>query len=117
MKLDNTNILYIMDNMYRTDKTEVSISDVALARKHELDKKMPIKSDHDYIDMDNVSHNFLSEFKKTAISYIAGSAAKNTAKKLWCKECCDALGSPQHQTHSLYLEQMDREASSNFPSV
>ena len=108
LKLDNTNILYIMDDIYKTGKEEFRLSDVALARKYGIDEKRPMTSDHDYADTANFSVNILSDFKKTAVTYIAGSAARITTRSLWCKECCEALGSTNHEPHSEFLRKIDR---------
>lgn len=49
-----------------------------------------MQPDHDYADVPNIFH--LSEYKKAAISYIAGFVAKMVEKQLLCM-CCNALGS------------------------
>lgn len=50
-----------------------------------------MQSDHDYADVPNIFH--LSEYKKAAISYIAGFVAKLVEKQLLCMQSCNALGS------------------------
>ena len=108
LKLDETNILHIMGDVCKVEDTEVTMSDVALIRKYDLEHRNPEECDHDYEDTPNFSSTNLSEFKKPVIAYISGSAGKITARNLWCKECCDALGSKQHIAHSLFIEQKDR---------
>ena len=88
---------------------EITLSDVALIRKYDLDDRKPLECDHDYADMPSIMDcSALTEFTKATVSYIAGFAGKMTAKKSWCQECCDALGSSHHKAHSVFLETKDR---------
>ena len=84
------------------------MSQVSLIRKYDLNDRKPVSLDHDYTDVPNFSNESLSEFKKPIIAYIAGFAGKSTAKNLWCKECCDALGSQQHISHSSLITAKDK---------
>ena len=76
-----------MDASCKVGDTEMGISEVALMRKFDLQHRAPCESDHDYTDAPNFSNDCLSEFKKTAISYISGSAGRITARNLLCSEC------------------------------
>ena len=68
----------------------------------------PVVYEHDYTDAPNYSSYTLTEFKKPVIAYIAGFVGKITAKQLWCRECCDALGSQQHLSLSSFITVKDR---------
>ena len=107
-KMDETNLLHIMDDVCKVNGSLVTLSDVALIKKYDLVDRKPSRSDHDYVDAPNFSSNTISEFKKSVIGYISGFAGKITAKHLWCKECCDALGSIQHECHSSLISAKDR---------
>ena len=95
---------------------QITMSDIALIRKYDLGDREPLQNDHDYADVPNfpsASHSAgdvagLSDFTKASVSYIAGYVGNMTAKHSWCKECCDALGSPQHKAHSLFLKSKDK---------
>ena len=44
-------------DVYKMDNTEMRLSNVALARKYDLDGKIPVVSDHDYAKTATVSAN------------------------------------------------------------
>eukprot|EP00794_Sanderia_malayensis_P007660 gene7660-8497_t len=67
------------------------MTNIAVMRKYDLNKRMRIPSEHDYADIPNICH--LSEFSKSAISYMAGYAAKMVESGMICRRCCEALGS------------------------
>eukprot|EP00794_Sanderia_malayensis_P004096 gene4096-4651_t len=78
----------------------------AIIRKYDLAEREPIVNDHDYCDLPNFI--CLSEFKSSAISYMAGYAAKMAEKRLYCHKCSRALGSTQAVTTSNFLNFKDR---------
>ena len=66
-------------------KRNVSLTNATLIRKYDLQDREVI------IQEENLSQ--LSDFKKAAISYIAGYAAMMAKKCTRCEECVKALGS------------------------
>ncbi len=56
----------------------LSISDVAIARRYDLELRQPAATGHDYCDISNAIE--LSEYKEAAISYIAGYVVKMVEK-------------------------------------
>ena len=93
--LDETNILSILEDSYSINNNDLSVSEVTLIRKYDLAFRAPLQSDHDYCDIPNFSsalHGF-SEFKKSAICYVAGYVGKLLSKSIFCFECNKALGS------------------------
>ena len=107
-KMDDTNLLHILDDVCAVDENEITMSTISLIRKYDLADRKPVMSEHDYADAPNYSRYALSEFKRPIIAYIAGFAGKITAKHLWCRECCDALGSQQHISLSSFITAKDR---------
>ncbi len=65
------------------------ISDVAIARRYDLELRQPEATDHDYCDVSNAME--LSKYKEVAISYIAGYVVRMVEKKVHCPECATAL--------------------------
>lgn len=63
------------------NNNEIGISSTALRKKYNLDH-IPVL-DHDYCSIPQF--NILSEFKRSAISYISGYVAKMASKDLPCK--------------------------------
>ena len=83
---------------------QTGTSDVALARRYDLELRMPLEQDHDYADVRNISE--LSEYKEAAISYIAGYVMKMVVKRISCPECVSALTvSTNTLTHTLFCLQ------------
>ena len=60
-----------------------------------------MQNEHDYTDVPNVA--VLSEYKKAAVSYIAGYVARMAAKRMSCLDCCEALGSKTNSPSSAFL--------------
>ena len=60
-----------------------------MIRKHDLQERIPIQSEHDYHDSPNFA--ILSEYKEAAVSHIAGYVARMAEKRLLCMDCCAAL--------------------------
>ena len=103
---DPTAILHVIGDTCNINDQSVTISDAALIRKYDLSERKPIQHDHDYSDAPNIAN--LSEYKKAAISYIAGYVAKMADKKILCLPCCKALGSRKHIAQSAFLKLKDR---------
>ena len=76
---------------------QTGTSDVAFARRYDLELRMPSEKDHDYADIPNVTE--LLEYKQTAISYIAGFVVKMVQNRIRCPECVGALAVSRN-THS-----------------
>ena len=95
-KQEQVDILHIIGDSCNVNGEEITITEASLIRKYDPRfRPTPIQSDHDYADAPNFAN--LSEFKKSAISYIAGYAAKMAEKKIMCIVCSKALGSPKQQ--------------------
>ena len=60
-----------------------------LIRKYDLSLGSPSTQDHDYSDIPDII--VLSEFKSSAITYIAGYVVRVTRKFLSCGECAASL--------------------------
>ena len=97
---DITDTLYVICDTCTIDGQEISISDASIIRKHDLtERQTPVNFDHGYC-MSNIAK--LSEYKKAAISYIAGYVACMVEKKIRCFICCKSLGSKDHAPTSFF---------------
>ena len=94
---DTTSILNAVEDRCSIHEVQTGTSDVALARRYDLELRMPSEQDHDYADVPNVSE--LSEYKEAAISYIAGYVVKMVVKMISCPKCVSAL-TVSTNTHS-----------------
>ena len=74
---DDTEILNSVKDQCEIDSQPTGISDVAIARRYDLELRQPAATDHDYCDVSNAME--LSEYKEAAISYI--TAALTTTKE------------------------------------
>ena len=83
----------------------VTITNAAIIRKHDLEERNPVQSDHDYCDSPNICK--LSEFKKASISYIAGYVARKVEKQILCSDCASALGSATSVPTAKFLKLKD----------
>ena len=101
---DPTEILHVTND--EANSSTLRLSDAALIRKYDLVPRQPEQSEHDYCDVPNFG--LLSEFKKAAVSYIAGYVGKMTHKQLICETCSNALGSTTHYHTSQFLKLKDR---------
>ena len=88
------------------NNSTVTLTNAALVRKYDLQERNPIKPDHDYSDSPYFAT--LTDNKAAAVLYIAVYEAKMANKQLLCMQCCDALGSCNHQTHSKFVALKDR---------
>ena len=107
-KMDDTNILHIMDDVCKVGEVDMTLSDVSLIRRYDLDSRKPMESTEDLSEAPTMPSDVLSEFKQAIVPYIAGSAGRMTAKSSWCKVCTDALGSKHHICETLFIKQKDR---------
>jgi len=106
IKRDPTEILYINGDSACIRNACLTITNAAQLRKYDLVERSPLQCDHDYSDVPNFCS--LSEYKKAAISYIAGYAADMVKRQLLCSDCCHALGSTDHTAESKFLALKDR---------
>ena len=86
---DKTSILNAVEDGCSIHEVQTGTSDVALARRYDLELRMSSEQDHDYEDVSNVSE--LSEYKEAAISYIAGYVVKMVVKRISCPEYVDCI--------------------------
>jgi len=63
--------------------------DMAVARFYDVMYRPPLQSEHDYADVPNISA--VSEYKQSAITYIAGYVVRMVKRKIHCAECQLAL--------------------------
>ena len=65
LAVDDTSILHIMDDKYSIEENEVTIDEVNLVRKYDLDYRPPLQCDHDYTDVPNYDRALhgISEYK------------------------------------------------------
>ncbi len=82
------------------------MTNAAVIRKYDLSDRAPMETEHDYSNSPNISN--ISEFKKAAISYIAGYVSQMVAKKTLCQICWEALGSRQNSPESSFVALKDR---------
>ena len=69
-KKDPIDILSVLDDSCNINNNTVTITNAALIRKYDLTERSPVQLEHDYCDSPNIATT--SEYKKPAISYIAG---------------------------------------------
>lgn len=105
-KRDPIDILAVLGDSCNITGETVTMTNAALIRKYDLTERSPVQSEHDYSDSPNITS--LSEYKKAAISYIAGYIAKTVKKQLLCNESCNVLGSQNQIPTSQFLEFKDR---------
>ena len=84
------------------------VGDMEIIRKYDLADRLPVQEDHDYTDAPSFLFvDNLSEFKKEAISYIAGYVVRMAQKKVVCPTCSQALGSTMNLALSSFLRLKD----------
>ena len=103
---DPTQLLEVFTDTCQVDDTVLDISTVGMARRYDLMIREPYQTDHDYDDIPQVS--CLSEFQDSVLPYVAGSAAKTTARYTICPTCCEALGSRTQESNSPFLKFRDQ---------
>ena len=98
--LDNTTILNVETK---------SQSTVSVERKYDLlVREQPIQNEHDYADIPNFET--MSEFKTTAINYIAGAVVKMVQRRLKCMVCNKALTTCDDEKIHQLIKLKDRGA-------
>ena len=100
-KRDPISILTVLEDSGTVNGHEISISNVAMIRRYDLDGENSENNIDDYSDSPSIST--LSQYKQAAISYIAGYVGKKVQKSTNCRECSMALGSVSGEASSSFL--------------
>ena len=103
---DETEILTSVQDQCEITALTTGISDVAIARRYDMELRAPASVDHDYTDVSNAVQ--LSEYKEEAISYIAGYVAKAVEKKIHCIECVAALTASKETVPDMFVTWKNR---------
>ena len=98
---DDTEILNSLKDQCEINSQPTGISDVAIARRYDLELRQPAATDHDYCDVSNAIE--LSEYKEAAISYIAGYVVRMVEKKIHCPQCIAALTTSKESVPDLFV--------------
>ena len=99
---DDTEMLSNVENQSNGKSSAVAIEDVMIARKYDLAlRDEPAATDHDYCDIGNSME--LSEFKTSAISYIAGYVVRMVERKVHCMKCLAALTTTKEKIPDLFV--------------
>ena len=98
---DDTEILNSVQDQHEINSVPTGISNVAIARRYDLEMSQPAADDHDYCDVSNAME--LSEYKEAAISYIAGYVVKMVEKKIHCPQCLAALTTSKESIPDLFV--------------
>jgi hypothetical protein len=98
---DDTEILNSVQDQHEINSVPTGISDVAIARRYDLELRQPAADDHDYCDVSNAME--LSEYKEAAISYIAGYVVKMVEKKIHCPQCLAVLTTSKESIPDLFV--------------
>ena len=87
---DDTEMLSNEEGQSDAESSSIKIDDVIIVRKYNLAlREKPAATDHDYCDVGNGIK--LSEFKTSAVSYIAGYVVRMVERKVHCMKCLVAL--------------------------
>ena len=106
IKRDGTYILTLsQQSISKSDA--VTLTNTSLIRKYGLERKCTDLEDDFLNDIPDIMDS-LSEYKKAAISYIAGYAARMAIKKLVCEICIAALGSVTNDSFTPFLAFKDK---------
>jgi hypothetical protein len=99
---DDTEMLNSVEDQTSNKSSTIEIEDVTIARRYDLAlRDEPVASDHDYCDVPNVME--LSEFKTSAISYIAGYVVRMVERKIHCVKCLAALTTCKEKIPDLFV--------------
>ena len=80
----------------------IEIEDVTITRRYDLElRPKPVVNDNDYCDVPNLME--LSEFKSSAISYIAGYVVRMVERKIHCLKCLAALTTMKEKIPDLFV--------------
>lgn len=102
---DKTSILDIIDDTCRVNGNELAISTTSMIKKYDLICNLP-DLDQEIGDCPMMTN--LTDYKKAAISYIAGYVGSMTEKQTICFKCCQALGSRNLEATHSFLRFKDR---------
>jgi hypothetical protein len=86
---DDTKILNSVQDQHQINPVRTGISDMAIARRYDLELRPPAADDHNYHDVSNTIE--LSVYKEAAIPYISGYVVKIVEKKVNCPQCLAVL--------------------------
>ena len=99
---DDTEMLSNVEDESNSKSSTIEIEDVTIARRYDLAlRDEPAATDHDYCDVPNVLE--LSEFKTSAISYIAGYVVRMVERKIHCLKCLAALTTTKEKIPDLFV--------------
>ena len=99
---DDTEMLRNVEDQSNSKSSSIEIEDVTTARRYDLAlRDQPDATDHDYCDVPNVME--LSEFKTSAISYIAGYVVRMVEKKIHCLKCLAVLQTAKENIPDLFV--------------
>ena len=100
---DDTEMLSNVEDQSDAESSSIKIKDVIIARKYDLAlREKPAATDHDYCDV--VDSMELSEFKTSAISYIAGyDVVRMVERKVHCMNCLAALTTTKEKIPDLFV--------------
>ncbi len=99
---DDTEMLSNVEDESNSKSSTIEIEDVTIARRYDLAlRDEPAATDHDYCDVPNVLE--LSEFKTSAISYIAGYLVRMVERKIHCLKCLAALTTTKEKIPDLFV--------------
>ena len=99
---DDTEMLRNVEDQSNSKSSSIEIEDVTTARRYDLAlRDQPDATDHDYCDVPNVME--LSEFKTSAISYIAGYVVRMVEKKIHCLKCLAVLTTAKEKIPDLFV--------------
>ena len=99
---DDTEMLNSVEEQSNSKSLTIEIDDVTIARRYDLAlRDEPTATDHDYCDVPNVME--LSEFKTSAISYIAGYVVRMVERKIHCLKCLAALTTTKEKVPDLFV--------------
>ena len=98
---DETEILNSVTDQLDINSAPNGISELAIARRYDMQVRESESSDDDYCDIPNVVE--LYEYKEAAISYIAGYVVRMVEKKIHCMECIAALTTTKEKIPDLFV--------------
>ena len=82
---DTTTILSVTLDSIPVQGLQEDTLDMSVARMYDLQPRVPLTSDHDYVNIPNKA--ILSQYKKAVVSYIAGYVVRMVKRKIKCAEC------------------------------
>ena len=104
---DNTTLLHVFDEICVDNSKVITISDVAIRKKYDLDDKEDPQVEDEFSDVPNITGK-VSEFQGAIIPYIAGHVGRSVEREVGCDVCCGSLGSTKHTTDSSFIRLKDK---------